>query len=79
VSKCSLRNLLYVRRPRSFKDCRATGKKKNLASGERIIMYCGELDSYGSKYGPVAGCWENGNEPSGSIKGGQVLDQLSNV
>jgi hypothetical protein len=25
----------------------------------------------------VAGCCEHGNEPSGSIKGGELLDQLS--
>jgi hypothetical protein len=37
---------------------------------------CG-LDSSGSGYGPVAGCCENGNEPSGSIKGGEFLDSLS--
>jgi hypothetical protein len=28
---------------------------------------CG-LGSYGSREGPVAGCCEHGNEPSGSIK-----------
>jgi hypothetical protein len=28
-----------------------------------------ELDSAGSGYGPVAGSYEHGNEPSGSIKG----------
>jgi len=27
----------------------------------------------GSEYGPVAGCCEHGNEPSGSIKGGKFL------
>jgi hypothetical protein len=27
-----------------------------------------ELDSAGSGYGPVAGCCEHENEPSGSIK-----------
>jgi hypothetical protein len=27
--------------------------------------------------GPVAGSPEHGNEPSGSIKGGKFLDQLS--
>jgi hypothetical protein len=28
-----------------------------------------ELDSCGSRYGPVAGSCKRGNEPSGSIKG----------
>jgi hypothetical protein len=28
------------------------------------------LDSSGSGYGPVVGCCEHGNEPSGSIRGG---------
>jgi hypothetical protein len=32
------------------------------------------MDSSSSGYGPVAGCCEYGNEPSGSIKGGQYLD-----
>jgi hypothetical protein len=34
---------------------------------------CG-LDSSGSRQGPVAGCCEHGNEPSGSIKGGEFFD-----
>jgi len=28
-------------------------------------------------WGPVAGSCEHGNEPSGSIKGGEFFDQLS--
>jgi len=32
------------------------------------------LDSFGSRYGPVIGSWEHGDEPSGSIKGGERLD-----
>jgi hypothetical protein len=36
-----------------------------------------ELDASGSGQGPVAGCCEHGNEPSGSIKGGEFLDSLS--
>jgi hypothetical protein len=28
-----------------------------------------ELDSYGLGYGPVTGCCEHCNEPTGSIKG----------
>jgi hypothetical protein len=32
------------------------------------------LDSSGSGQGPVAGSCAHGNEPTGSIKGGQFLD-----
>jgi hypothetical protein len=32
-----------------------------------------ELDSSGSGGGPVMGCCEHGNEPSGSMKGGQFF------
>jgi hypothetical protein len=32
------------------------------------------LDSSGSRQGPVTSCCEYGNEPSGSIKGGEFLD-----
>jgi hypothetical protein len=35
-----------------------------------------ELGSSGSRQDPVAGSCENGNEPSGSIKGGEFLEQL---
>jgi hypothetical protein len=31
----------------------------------------------GSGLGPVAGCCEHGNEPSGSIKGSEFLEQSS--
>jgi hypothetical protein len=31
-------------------------------------------DASGSGEGPMAGCREHGNEPSGSIKGGEFLD-----
>jgi hypothetical protein len=34
---------------------------------------CG-LDSSALGWGPVTGCCEQGNEPSGSIKGGEFLD-----
>jgi len=37
---------------------------------------CG-LDACGSGKGPVAGCCEHGNEPSGYIKEGGFLDQPS--
>jgi hypothetical protein len=37
---------------------------------------CG-LDSSDSGYGQVTDCCEHGNEPSGSIKGGEFLDKLS--
>jgi hypothetical protein len=35
------------------------------------------LDLYGSGYGPVAGSCEHNNDLSGSIKGGEFLDWLS--
>jgi hypothetical protein len=34
------------------------------------------LDTSDSRQGPVAGYCEYGNEPLGSIKGGQFLDKL---
>jgi hypothetical protein len=37
-----------------------------------------ELNSYDSGWGSVAGFLEKGNEPSGSIKLWQFLDQLNN-
>jgi hypothetical protein len=40
-----------------------------------MIGGCG-LDSSGSGQEPVAGCYEHSNEPPGSIKGGEFLDQL---
>jgi hypothetical protein len=40
------------------------------------VERCG-LNSSGSGYGPVEGCCVHGNEPSGSIKGGEFLDSLS--
>jgi hypothetical protein len=36
---------------------------------------CG-VDSSGSGKGPVMGCFEHTNEPSGSIKGSEFLDWL---
>jgi hypothetical protein len=41
------------------------------------VRRCG-LDSSGSGSGPVAGCCENDNEPSGSIKGKDFAYQLTN-
>jgi hypothetical protein len=41
------------------------------------VGVCG-LHSSGSEEGPVAGSCEHGNETSGSINGGEFLDQLSN-
>jgi hypothetical protein len=35
-----------------------------------------ELDSSGSGQGPVADCFESGNETSSSIKGGEFLNKL---
>jgi hypothetical protein len=40
------------------------------------MVGCG-LDSPGPGLGPVAGSCEHDNETSGSIKGGEFLDQLS--
>jgi hypothetical protein len=37
------------------------------------------MDLCGWGYGPVAGCHEGGNEPSGSIKAGEPIDQLAIV
>jgi hypothetical protein len=37
------------------------------------VRRCG-LDSSGSGYGPVTGSFEDGNEPSGSVKVGEFLD-----
>jgi hypothetical protein len=35
------------------------------------------MDMSGSGQGPVVGPYEHGNEPSGSITGGEFLDHLS--
>jgi hypothetical protein len=39
----------------------------------------GGLDASGSGQGPVADCYEHGNEPSDSIRGGKFLDLLLKV
>jgi hypothetical protein len=39
------------------------------------VWGCG-LDPHGSGQSPVASCCEHGNERSGSVEGGTVLDQL---
>jgi hypothetical protein len=39
---------------------------------------CG-LDASDSGYRPVAGSYEHGNELTGSIKGGELLDQLHEI
>jgi hypothetical protein len=39
------------------------------------VVRCG-LDASGSGQGAVADCCRHGNEPSGSIKGGEFLDSL---
>jgi hypothetical protein len=36
------------------------------------------VDSCASGYGSVVRSWEQSNEPSASIKGGEFPDQLSN-
>jgi len=43
---------------------------------EWSVGRCG-LDASGSRQVPVVGYCEHGNEHSGSIKGGEFLDQLS--
>jgi hypothetical protein len=40
------------------------------------VRRCG-LVSSGSCYGPVAGSFQQGNELSGSVEGGEFLDYLS--
>jgi hypothetical protein len=34
------------------------------------------LDASGSGQGPLAGCYDDGNEPSGSIKDGEFIDYI---
>jgi hypothetical protein len=49
---------------------------KNCSEGKKVEI-CG-LDASGSGWETVAGSCEHSNEPSGSIKGGEFLDQVSN-
>jgi hypothetical protein len=42
------------------------------SKGDRVRR-CG-LDLSGLGYGPVASCYEHGNVPSGSMKGGKFLE-----
>jgi hypothetical protein len=42
------------------------------------VRRCG-FDISDSGQGPVAGCCEYGNEPSGSIKGEEFLNKLSDL
>jgi hypothetical protein len=37
------------------------------------VVRCG-LDSSGLRYGPMAASCEHGNEHSGSVKGGELID-----
>jgi len=40
-----------------------------------LVKFTGYLlDSYGSEWGPVAGCCEHSNEVSGFGKGGKFVD-----
>jgi hypothetical protein len=57
------------RRPRSRREDNIKMYLKNREGG------C-ELDSCGSRQGPVAGSCEDGNETLGSIKGGRFLTYL---
>jgi hypothetical protein len=47
-----------------------------LVCSSRNKICCG-IDSSGSGWGPVAVTCEESNEPTGSIKGGGFIDQLS--
>jgi hypothetical protein len=42
----SSRNLLYVRRPWSFKDCRATGKKNHYIIEKETVIDCRKILKY---------------------------------
>jgi hypothetical protein len=60
---------------------RGTEKSRELDVDRRIILKwiigksgCHGLDSSGSGQGPVASSYEHGNEPFGSVRGGQFLD-----
>jgi hypothetical protein len=43
---------------------------------EKLVESCG-VHATGSVEGPLAGCCEDGNELSGSIKVGEFLDSMS--
>jgi hypothetical protein len=60
------------KRPLGRPKCRC---KDNIRMDLRDIGWrrCG-LNASGSRQGPVAGPCEHGNEPSGSIKGGEFFD-----
>jgi hypothetical protein len=45
-------------------------------SRRKMIRSCGQV-SFGSGRGPLRGSYEHGNEISGSIKGGEFLELLS--
>jgi hypothetical protein len=47
------------------------------AGGRIIIKWRCKLDSSSKGYGPVVGFCEHGNEHSGSIKGGKLLERVS--
>jgi hypothetical protein len=47
--------------------------KMNLKKGDEF-----GLDSTGSRSGSVLGFYENGNEPSDLVKGGELLDKMIN-
>jgi hypothetical protein len=60
----------FERSRRAWED----GIRKDLR-GSRVGS-CG-LDACGSGYGPVAGSCEHGNDISGSLRGGEFLEYLS--
>jgi hypothetical protein len=48
----------------------------NIKMDSKVIEF--EVLDY-IELGPVAGCCEHGNEPSGSIRGGGFVDLLSDI
>ena len=60
----------YGRRPLERPSCRWEGNIKMI---HREVLWGHGLDRSGSEQGQVAGCYEYGNESSGSIKCGKFL------
>jgi hypothetical protein len=62
---------LEGKRPLGRSRCRWEGNF--IMDLRETVKRCG-LDVSGSEHGPVAGCCVHCNKPSGSIKGGELLD-----